>query len=35
MVNLVLEYIWIGGKGEIRHKTKVLYNYNNSMYIKI
>jgi glutamine synthetase len=34
MVNLVLEYIWIGGKGEIRHKTKVLYNYNNSVDIK-
>jgi glutamine synthetase len=33
MSNLILEYIWIGGKNEIRHKTKVLYNFSHSIEI--
>ena len=33
MINLILEYIWIGGKNEIRHKTKVLYNFNSDLII--
>lgn len=28
MTTYILEYVWIGGKGEIRSKTKVLHNFN-------
>lgn len=34
-VSCVLEYIWLGGKGEIRSKTKVLYNYEYSILDKL
>ena len=29
MDNVVIEYVWIGGNGELRSKTRVLYNVEN------
>ena len=28
--DVVCEYIWIGGNGELRSKTRVLHNINNT-----